>query len=119
MVEDNPMNVLVAQSFLQRWGASIDVAVNGLEAVNMVDPNKHRLILIDLHMPVMDGFEASRTMRQNGITMPIIALTANLPSEIERDIKKAGIDDLVVKPFLPDELYRKVLRYVDSAHTVK
>jgi CheY-like chemotaxis protein len=109
LVDDNPMNVMVAQNFLQRWGASIDVAVNGLEAVNQVNEKRHRLVLIDLHMPVMDGYEAVRQMRTNGISIPIIALTANLPSEIERDIAKAGMNDLVVKPFLPDELYRKVL----------
>jgi signal transduction histidine kinase/ActR/RegA family two-component response regulator len=110
LVDDNPMNVMVAQGFLKRWGANIDVAVNGLEAVNKVDENRHSLVLIDLHMPVMDGYEATRQMRVKGISIPIIALTANLPSEIEQDVFKAGMNDLVVKPFLPDELYRKVLQ---------
>ena len=80
----------------------------------MVDPGKHDLVLIDLHMPVMDGYEASRKMRENGINLPIIALTANLPNEIEDEIKLSGINDVVVKPFLPDELYRKVLHYVSK-----
>jgi signal transduction histidine kinase len=112
LVEDNPVNVLVVQKFLQRWDASIDVAVNGQEALNKLDTTKHRLVLMDLHMPIMDGFEASRKMRANGVTIPIIALTANLPEEIEERVKQIGIDDIVVKPFLPDELYRKVLHYV-------
>jgi signal transduction histidine kinase/CheY-like chemotaxis protein len=111
LVEDNLMNVLVAQKYLERWGATIDVAHNGLEGLNMVDPNIHRLVLIDLHMPVMDGYEASRNMRLRGVTIPIVALTANLPNEIAEQVKEAGIDDFVVKPFLPDELYRKVLFY--------
>ena len=112
LVEDNPVNVLVAQTYLKRWGANIDVATNGLEALNQIDKAKHKLVLIDLHMPVMDGYEASRKMRENGVTMPIIALTATLPSEIEEQVKKTGIDDIVVKPFLPDDLYRKVLHYI-------
>lgn len=112
LVEDNAMNVLVAKSFLQRWGASIEVAVNGQEAVDKLDTNRHRLVLMDLHMPVMDGFEATRKMRANGVTIPIVALTADLPKEIEEKIKETGIDDIVVKPFLPDELYRKVLHHV-------
>jgi signal transduction histidine kinase/CheY-like chemotaxis protein len=112
LVEDNPMNVLVAQKFLQRWGASIDVAVNGLEALNKLDTTKHNLILMDLHMPVMDGYESATKMRANGVTIPIVALTANLPTEIAEQIKQAGINDIVVKPFLPDELYRKVLQYI-------
>ena len=112
LVEDNAMNVMVAQSFLARWGASIDVAVNGQEALDKLDTARHRLVLMDLHMPVMDGFEATKRMRANGVSIPIVALTADLPKEIEEEIKETGIDDIVVKPFLPDELYRKVLHHV-------
>ena len=112
LVEDNAMNVMVAQSFLQRWGASIDVAVNGQEALDMLDTSRHSLVLMDLHMPVMDGYESTRIMRSNGVTIPIVALTADLPKEIEEEVKETGIDDIVVKPFLPDELYRKVLHHV-------
>jgi signal transduction histidine kinase/CheY-like chemotaxis protein len=112
LVEDNPMNVLVAKTYLKRWGAIIDVAENGLEALEKLDVNKHRLVLMDLHMPVMDGYEATQKMRAKGVTIPIVALTANLPKEVEEQAKQVGIDDVVVKPFLPDELYRKVLHYV-------
>jgi signal transduction histidine kinase/CheY-like chemotaxis protein len=114
LVEDNMMNVLVAQKYLERWGATIDVAYNGLEGLNMVNPEIHKLVLIDLHMPVMDGYEATKNMRAKGVIIPIIALTANLPGEIATQIKAVGIDDLVVKPFLPDELYRKVLYYAST-----
>lgn len=112
LVEDNAMNVMVAQTFLKRWGATIDVAENGLEAVNKLDVTKHKLVLMDLHMPVMDGYEASRKIRAKGVTIPIIALTATIPAEVEYDIRQAGMNDIVAKPFLPDELYRKVLHYV-------
>jgi len=116
LVEDNPMNVLVAKTFLQRWGAEIDVAENGLEALNKLDVNRHKMVLIDLHMPVMDGYETSYKMRANGVKLPIIALTANLPAEIKDKVRASGIDDIVTKPFLPDELYRKVLQYIFNAH---
>lgn len=112
LVEDNQMNVLVAQSFLKRWGATIDVAVNGLEALHKLDEEKHQLILMDLHMPIMDGYEATIRLRQQGVQIPIIALTANLPNEIDEKVKDAGINDVVVKPFLPDELYRRILHHV-------
>lgn len=115
LVEDSPMNVLVAQSFLKRWGASIEVATNGLEAIQKLDVNRHHLILMDLHMPVMDGYEASIRLREQGIKVPIIALTANLPNEVNERIRNIGMNDLVVKPFLPDELYRTVLHHVTSA----
>lgn len=112
LVDDNPMNVMVAQKFLQRWGATIDIAVNGLEALDKLDVLKHRLVLMDLHMPVMDGYEATRRMRANGVTIPVIALTANLPAEIEEQTQKCGINDIVVKPFAPDDLFRKLLHYI-------
>lgn len=112
LVEDNPMNVMVAESFLKRWGASVDVAVDGADALEKVDVLKHKLILMDLHMPVMDGYSSSMAMRVKGIRIPIVALTATLPSEIEAKLAETGIDDILVKPFLPDELYRKVYHHI-------
>ena len=115
LVEDNMMNVLVAKKYLERWGATIDVALNGLEALSKLDTDVHKLVLMDLNMPIMDGYESTRRMRANGVVIPIVALTANLPGEIKDQVAEAGINDFVVKPFLPDELYRKVLHYVFSA----
>ena len=90
------------------------MAVNGVEALKKLDTSKHRLVLMDLHMPEMDGYEAARKMRAAGATLPIIALTATLPQEIETEVKQAGMDDIVTKPFLPDDLYRKVLHYASK-----
>ncbi|TDO24316.1 ATP-binding protein [Pedobacter duraquae] len=112
LVEDNMMNVLVAQRYLERWGAEIDVAYNGLEALHKLNLDKHQLVLIDLNMPVMDGYEAATRMRADGVVIPILALTANLPEEIRDRVYEAGINDFVLKPFLPDELYRKVMHAV-------
>ena len=111
LVEDNEVNVLVAKTFLERWGAVVDVAQNGQFAIDMLDPERHRIILMDMHMPVMDGYEATRIIRSRGIKIPIIALTASLPFEMEAKIKNTGIDDIVVKPFAPRELYRVILHY--------
>jgi CheY-like chemotaxis protein len=58
LVEDNEVNILVARTFLERWGATIDVATNGQEALDKVDVSRHKLVLMDMHMPVMDGYEA-------------------------------------------------------------
>ncbi|OIR07589.1 autoinducer 2 sensor kinase/phosphatase LuxQ [mine drainage metagenome] len=113
LVEDNEMNILVAQTFLERWGAKIDIARNGEEGVRMLDVNRHKLILMDMHMPIMDGYEATKKIREKGITIPIIALTASLPKEVEAQTKEKGMDDIVVKPFNPDELYRKILHYTN------
>ncbi|MBL0355365.1 MAG: response regulator [Chitinophagaceae bacterium] len=84
------------------------MAENGQEAVNKLDINRHQVVLMDLHMPVMDGYTAIRKIREKGITIPIIALTASLPNEVEEEIKGLDIDGFVLKPFVPDELFKKV-----------
>jgi signal transduction histidine kinase len=116
LVEDNEVNVLVAKTFLERWGATIDVAANGEEALDMLDTQRHRMVLMDMHMPVMDGYEATRRMRENGVTLPIVALTASLPRDIEDRVKEMRVDDIIVKPFIPEELYRVALHYT-GVHT--
>ncbi len=112
VVEDNPFNIMVARSLLEQSGAQVDIAGNGVEALEKVAPGKYQLILMDLNMPVMDGFEATRELRKRGEKLPIIALTASLPAEVEKEVKDAGLSDIVVKPFNPDELFRVILPYV-------
>jgi signal transduction histidine kinase/CheY-like chemotaxis protein len=112
LVEDNPLNVLVAQTMLENNGARVDVATNGAEALERLDANRHRLVLMDLHMPVMDGYEATALLRQRGETLPIIALTASMPKEVETEAFAAGLNGVIVKPFSPDELYRVILQHL-------
>lgn len=114
LAEDNPMNVMVAQAFLKRWGASVEVAVNGQEALDKLDVDRHQLILMDIHMPVMDGYQSANMMRRRGVNTPIIALTATLPSEIGFDLAINGINDILVKPFLPDELHAKISYHISK-----
>ncbi|HVU55115.1 MAG TPA: ATP-binding protein [Puia sp.] len=111
LVEDNPLNVLVAQTMLENCGATVDVATNGLEALDKLDASRHRLVLMDLHMPEMDGYEATILLRKRGETLPIIALTASTPKEVESEAYAAGLTDIIVKPFDPDDLYRVILQH--------
>ena len=111
LVEDNPLNVLVAQTILENSGAIVEVAGNGLEALEKLDPSRHQLVLMDLHMPEMDGYEATVLLRKRGETLPIIALTASMPTEVESEAYAAGLTDVIVKPFNPDDLYRVILQY--------
>jgi len=115
LVEDNVMNVLVAQTILEGKGAHVDVAANGQEALDKFDTGKHKLILMDLHMPVLDGYKATEQFRKNGETVPIIALTASAPKEVESEAYASGLNDIVVKPFNPDDLCRVILHYVNKA----
>ncbi len=115
MAEDNLINQAVAGKFLQSWGISFDVAENGLKAVEMAQQKAYDLILMDLQMPEMDGFEASQRIRQlmpeQYSLTPILAITAAGMADIEQKIKDAGLNDMVLKPFKPDTLLYKLNYY--------
>lgn len=119
LVEDNNLNIKVATSFLKRWGAVVDVALNGAEALEKLDVQKHHLVLMDLHMPVMDGYVATQKLRERGETLPIVALTASLAKEVEGDAFKAGLDAIIVKPFNPDELRETIWRQLQQTRWKK
>jgi signal transduction histidine kinase/CheY-like chemotaxis protein len=112
LVEDNDLNARIAMNFLTRWGAKVDIAQNGKEAIDRFQPQYHQIILMDLQMPEIDGLEASRILRMQGTTCPIIALTANLATEVMADVSAAGMNDIIMKPFRPVELKNILLKYV-------
>jgi CheY-like chemotaxis protein len=101
VVEDNVVNQKVAQRFLERMGCEVQVATNGMEGVRLFEPGRYRLILMDVQMPVMDGYTATREIRdrEDGkIRVPIVALTANaMAGQLERCLE-AGMDGLLTKP---------------------
>ncbi|WPC03581.1 response regulator [Pseudomonas benzenivorans] len=106
LVEDNPVNQLVAKGMLTKLGYEVVLANHGAEALNQLGQHAIDLVLMDCNMPVMDGYEASRRIRQDGshTALPIIALTANaLPDERER-CRVAGMNDYLAKPFRREEL---------------
>ncbi len=106
LVEDNPVNQLVAKGMLSKLGSDVTVAAHGAEALDQLELNRFDLILMDCNMPVMDGYEASRHIRRSGRwpDLPIVALTANaMPEERER-CRAAGMNDYLAKPFRREEL---------------
>jgi signal transduction histidine kinase/CheY-like chemotaxis protein len=110
LVEDNPLNVLVTTKVLNRWGAQVEHAGNGKEALEKLNPLVHRLILMDMHMPVMDGYSATMRIREMGLTLPIIALTASVAKEEHKALYNYYIDEVVTKPFHPDQLLRAITK---------
>lgn len=106
LVEDNPVNQLVAKGMLGKLGCEVMVAAHGGEALDQLELNHFDLVLMDCNMPVMDGYEASRHIRRSGRwpDLPIVALTANaMPEERER-CRAAGMSDYLAKPFRREEL---------------
>ncbi|AVO60345.1 MULTISPECIES: hybrid sensor histidine kinase/response regulator [Pseudomonas] len=106
LVEDNPVNQLVAKGMLSKLGCEVTVASQGAEALDVLEHQHFDLVLMDCNMPVMDGYEASRQIRRSGRwpDLPIVALTANaMPEERER-CRAAGMSDYLAKPFRREEL---------------
>ncbi|MEO1654914.1 MAG: ATP-binding protein, partial [Bacteroidota bacterium] len=111
MVEDNEMNQLVASQFLNKWNAQIDYAQNGEIAVEMVQKKEYDIILMDLEMPIMNGYQTTQKIRKLGGAfkyLPIIALTASAMSDVKDKVIEAGMNDYVAKPFSPQDLYDKL-----------
>ncbi|MEQ6121540.1 response regulator [Reichenbachiella sp. MALMAid0571] len=108
LVEDNPVNVMVAKRFLSKWKINVDVAENGREAIEKTASSKYDLILMDLQMPVMDGYDASSELRKQGLKTPIVALTASVMLDVGDKVFSCGMNDYITKPFDPDDLYNKI-----------
>lgn len=109
LVEDNPVNRKIALKLLQKQGHSVETAENGQEAVSKASAGRYDTILMDCQMPVMDGFDATRRIREmEGSSRHtwIIALTANAMKGDRETCIAAGMDDYLSKPFQPDELRR-------------
>lgn len=106
LVEDNPVNQLVAKGMLGKLGYDVRLAHHGAEALSLLETQTVDLILMDCNMPVMDGYETTRRIRQKAAftDLPIIALTANALSDERERCRAAGMDDYLAKPFRKDEL---------------
>ncbi len=112
LVEDNHMNIVVATKFLEKWKAKIDVAESGQEALDKI--KDHDLVLMDLQMPEMDGYTTCKIMRRNGVSIPIVALTASALLDVRQKVIASGMNDYVTKPFDPDELYEKIVKQLNK-----
>jgi hypothetical protein len=113
IVEDNLLNQILAKKVLTDWKLNVEVAENGLVAINKLEKSNFDLILMDIQMPEMDGYDATHYIREKLISpkrdIPIIAMTAHaLAGEAEKCLN-AGMDDYISKPFDSKVLYYKIV----------
>jgi len=112
IAEDNPVNVMLMKKLLSKWSIIPTVAENGERAVELVQYGNFDIILMDLQMPVMNGFDAAIEIRKMAdpkkANIPIIALTASALFDIQEKIFQSGMNDYVSKPFKPNELLEKI-----------
>jgi len=112
IVEDNFINQEVVKGLLDRINVQHETAENGQQALEMVERTTYDLILMDIQMPVMDGYQATRTLRSLNHNTPIIALSANAMSEDRKHSLEAGMNDHLAKPIKPSELYQTLLKWL-------
>ncbi|MEO0551068.1 MAG: response regulator [Pseudomonadota bacterium] len=115
IADDNPINALIARRALESAGFSITVASTGREALDAIDKTQPGLVFMDLRMPIMDGFEAMRRLRQAGSTVPVIAISAEINPEIEQRAREAGADGVAAKPLDAEALRRLAAKWLGLA----
>jgi nitrogen-specific signal transduction histidine kinase/ActR/RegA family two-component response regulator len=113
LAEDNPINMMIAKAVLDKWEIKITEAVNGKEALDKYNDEDYDLLLLDLEMPEMDGFELLDNIRKRNPNIPAIAFTAALFENMQAHLINKGFTDYVQKPFRPEDLHAKILRYVN------
>ena len=116
VAEDNKINFFVVNKFLIGWGVNVTHAENGKIALDLLEKDEFDLVLMDLHMPVMDGIEATRLIRKSEnpriSSIPVVALTAAIMSESSDKIEDLSINDYVLKPFKPRDLFEKIRKNI-------
>ena len=126
VADDNAINCKLAKKILNKWGIEADCAENGLEAYKLVTHIHYDLVLMDLHMPIMDGLMATRKIRllpdERYQKLPIIALTGSVFGIDLNNLKDEGLTDYFLKPYTPDGLFQKLKLYlynISKNETVK
>jgi CheY-like chemotaxis protein len=116
LVEDNRINQEIILGLLEKSKIEIDIASNGKEAIEKFRPNIYTLILMDIQMPRMDGYETTKIIRQKDIKIPIIAITANA---MKKDIEKTreyGMNGHINKPIDVEELFKTIIKYTPKRY---
>ncbi|PJJ79031.1 PAS domain-containing hybrid sensor histidine kinase/response regulator [Mucilaginibacter auburnensis] len=119
VAEDIELNQFLVKTMLESWGGSVDIAVNGKEAIEKVNGNTYDLILMDIQMPEMDGITATRHIRElnndQKANIPIIAFTANTLQGDAKLYKDAGMNDYITKPYTEEKLHEKISEVLNLA----
>lgn len=118
IVEDNQTNLFIIQKFLSHWKVNFDACETGELAITKAKEENYDLILMDLHMPDIDGFETTKRIRMYDTETPIIAMTADAFKETRDQALDAGMNDFVSKPFDPKDLFEKLISYRNNS-TIK
>ena len=111
VAEDNNINMLVLRKFLNKWNVTPDEVTNGLEVLAKFKNYEYDIILLDLEMPVLDGYTAIKEIRKIDLDIPVVAFTAAFYDNMQNDLQARGFTDHLHKPFKPNDLYAILSKY--------
>jgi len=117
VVDDNNINLRLAESILKNWNIDLTLATDGKQAVDICEKQLFNLIFMDLHMPELDGIEATKKIRESNsinIDTAIIALTANAMPEEKEHIIESGMNDILIKPVTEQQIHEKIVHYCQT-----
>lgn len=112
LVEDNKINQMVTKKMLENKGIHCEIIDNGEDAIEIAKNNKFDLILMDVHLPGINGTIATKQIREFDKTTPIIALTAISLDENRENLLSFGMNDVITKPFIPEDFYTVIAKYI-------
>src|SRR6218665_994407 len=119
VVEDNKINQMVTKKILEKNNFKCDVVEDGVKALDLLDKKKYDIILMDINMPIINGFETTRRLRAKGITTPGVALTAFDKEEITEESISSGINDIIIKPFEPVKMFQIINSQISKGRNVQ
>ena len=114
VAEDNLVNQKMMQSFFKNLGFEIDLAADGEEAIEKATRQEYDLILMDVMMPNIDGWQATEILRKRGVTTPIVAVTADVTDEAERRSKESGMNDYITKPVRSEDIKKILIKWLSG-----
>lgn len=112
LVEDNKINQMITKKMLENKGIVCIIIDNGEDAVKLMHNHEYDLVLMDVHLPGINGTEATKQIREFDDTVPIIALTAISLDENRETLLSYGMNDVITKPFIPEEFYTIISKYI-------
>ncbi|HEU0135897.1 MAG TPA: response regulator, partial [Flavobacterium sp.] len=118
VVEDNKINQIVTRKIIEKNNYKCSVVDDGLEAIMLLQKKQFDVILMDINMPVINGFETTRRIRAMGIDTPVVALTAFDKEEIAEEAISSGMNDIIIKPFEPVKLFQIISGQINKKNAV-
>ena len=112
VVDDNPINQMITKRILENKNATVMQVDNGFDAIEIVKKTDFNIILMDIHMPKMNGYETTKKIRIFNKKTPILALTALKVDDNNNDIYDAGMDGVILKPFVLESFFKELNKYI-------